>query len=127
MKYTVAYDDGQQRFKLEFPCPSRLPQEGDVYAATIPFGTVGRIAYAIGDRFAVMGRTQQVPHCRVSSIGNLLVLCKGGTSVWTEFDAGVARGTLVLVAPNVSEDRLAEVREVLDSIRMRSAEEVTSE
>jgi hypothetical protein len=84
-------------FTLAFPKPDRLPEPGDVYETTISFTTLAQVDYNIGDRFEVLERTSMTRHGRHSSIGNLLIKCRHRTSVWTEFDAGVASGQFKLV------------------------------
>jgi len=95
--YTVTIDNGKHKLMGTFPMPDRLPQVGDVYETTEPFVTLAKLAYNIGDRFEVIERTQMNKHGRLSSIGNLLIRDRFTTSVWTEFDAGVARGQFKLV------------------------------
>lgn len=97
--YRVTYDDGRHRAVRDLQCPDRLPQPGDVYEAAHAFSTLADVAYNIGDRFEVLERTQMNKHHRTSSLGNLLIKCQHMTSVWTEFDAGVATGQFKLVEP----------------------------
>lgn len=97
MTYTVTYDDGKICNSGEFDVPERLPQMGDVYAWTRASLTVGGNSYDPSDRMMVLGRTNEAPHFRTSSLGNLLVQTKYSVSVWTCFEACVASGALKLV------------------------------
>lgn len=97
--YKVEYDDGAKHFEMEFREPARVPQCGDVYRLTFPISTLAKVSYKAGDLFTVLERTGFAPHHRTSSLGNLLIKCKHMTSVWTEFDHGVATGMFKLVEP----------------------------
>lgn len=104
------YNDGSTRVLTDFPWPARLAQPGDVYAARVPLHTLGA-SYNVGDRFAIVARVFEVHHHRLSSLGNLVVLCKAGQSVWSEFDAHIANGTVELVIEGKGENQ--EVQTVL--------------
>lgn len=119
MKYTITFDDGRKRSVYSKPCPARLPQQGDVYVTRIPFATLGA-SYQVGDRFAILGRTQDAPHHFLSSLGNLVILCKVMRSIWSEFDAAVATGEVELVQRASDEAATSAVARVLDSIRRRN-------
>ncbi len=95
--YTVDIEEQGSKLTITLAQPERLPEPGDVYETTMPFGTLAKVSYNIGDRFEVLERTRLTRHGRVSSIGNLLIKCRHRTSVWTEFDAGVATGQFRLV------------------------------
>lgn len=96
MEYTVTYDDGDMQVQGKFERPERLPEAGDIYKAKEPFATLAKHEYLIGDLFTVVGRTDEAPHHRKSSLGNLRVSTKYGTSVWTNFDSMVAEGRVEL-------------------------------
>lgn len=70
--YTVDYDDGRNKFVLEFPMPDRLAQPGDVYEFTETARTLANQSYKKGDRLEIIERTQDRPHHRLSSLGNRL-------------------------------------------------------
>jgi hypothetical protein len=96
-KYTVTYDDGQDKGVGEFDAPERLPQSGDIYEWVRPARTLGGYSYDKGDLMTVVERTGHVPFYRTSSLGNLLVKGKHHTSVWTCFELCIAEGSLRLV------------------------------
>lgn len=98
-KYTVTIsnDKDLESISMKFPLPKRLASSGDTYETTIPFLTLANIEYFPGDRFYIIDRTNVAPHHRSSSLGNLLIRCKNRTSVWTEFDAGIATGMFKLI------------------------------
>ena len=95
-KYTVTYDDGKVKESAEFDCPDRLPEPGDVYEFTTPIWTLADVVYDVGDTLEIISRTTCVPHHRTSSLGNLLVRGKFGTSVWTNIELSIASGWLKL-------------------------------
>lgn len=97
--YVVTYDDGKVRVQASFRKPARLPQAGDVYEANEPVDTIAPARYEKGDTFEVLERTRFAPHHRLSELDNLLIRCKHMTSVWSEFDSGVACGRFRLRAP----------------------------
>lgn len=102
-KLTVVYDDGSEQGSWELDPPERLAEAGDVYEATEHFYTLGGAQYFPGDRFYVLERTQLAPFHRTSSVGNLLIQGKTKTSVWAEFDAGIAQGRFRLITPEPTE------------------------
>jgi hypothetical protein len=97
--YVITYDDGRVVLRAAFVRPDRVPQAGDVYEATQPGATIAPAQYVAGDTFEIMERTHFAPHHRKSELGNLIVRCKHMTSVWTEFDDGVACGRFRLRVP----------------------------
>ena len=96
-RYQITYDDGYNQVTEDFPCPDRLPQPGDVYEFTTPVYTLGQVWYGVGERMTVIERTDDAPHHRKSSLGNLRIRGPNYTSVWTNFEATIARGWLRLV------------------------------
>lgn len=102
MKHTLTYDDGKERGTIDFDNPERFAQPGDVYEVVKKFTTLAPVTYEAGDRLTVLERTNFTPYHRKSSLGNLLIRCKAGTSVWSCFDHFVAEGWLKLVASKVS-------------------------
>ncbi len=95
--YTVSVSSPEYQGSITFPLPERLAASGDTYEATTSFMTLGNRTYHRGDRFHVIDRTSSAPWKRSSSIGNLLIRCGDRTSVWTEFDAGIATGMFKLI------------------------------
>lgn len=95
-KYWVMYNDGSMLAWRDLQMPDRLPHYGDVYVWTHPNKTLGG-EYCVGDRMEVLERTSDAPFHRTSSLGNLKIRCKHGVSVWTEFEAAIASGSLKLV------------------------------
>jgi hypothetical protein len=96
-EYTITYDDGITKVSGQLPAPERLPQPGDVYEFTKTVLTLANVRYGCGDRLEIIERTNEIPHYRLSSLGNLRVKCKFFTSVWTNIEAIVERGSLRLV------------------------------
>jgi len=97
MKYTVTFDDGKTCVSGELDRPERLPQCGDVYEVVQNVVTLAGHTHRRKDRMEVLERTGFAPHHRKSSLGNLLIRTKFGTSVWTCFEVCVAEGYFKLI------------------------------
>jgi hypothetical protein len=95
-KVTLKLRSGQV-LEGEHESPDRAPMCGDTYEFTRSTVTKGGHNYEVGDRLLVIERTGMAPHGYQSSLGNLLVRSKYGTSVWSCFDHCVAEGRLKLV------------------------------
>lgn len=79
--------------------PDRALQAGDVYRVVTPFRTFASVTYEPGDQLEIIERTDEAPHGRRSSLGNLRVRCKHFESVWTCFEPMILDGSVVLVKP----------------------------
>ena len=84
------------RSSAYFETPYRLAEPGDVYVATTNLITVGGKGYSTGDTFEILERTKAAPYGYSWSLGNLLIKCKYGESVWSCFEICLAEGHLKL-------------------------------
>jgi hypothetical protein len=104
--YTITYSGRMLKESAEFPAPDRLPREGDVYEFTCRVATLANVTYNKSDLLTIIRRTKAAPHCRISSLGNLLVACKYMTSIWTNIEMMVANGELRLKESKVGNGKL---------------------
>lgn len=90
--------NGQLLPSLTQPAPDRIPQPGDEYEFTCPVSTRAGVTYQKGDLLKVLDRTSKAPNFELSSLGNLVVEGKFGTSVWATLESCIARHLLKLVS-----------------------------
>lgn len=95
--YTITYHaPGSASVSGEAPTPERAVEPGDIYEFTEQATTLASVSYTTGDTLEMLDRTAKAPHHLTSSLGNLVVRCKHGTSVWTNIEWLVAEGILKL-------------------------------
>jgi len=95
--YTITYHaPGSEVVSGEAPLPNRAVELGDIYEFTRHATSLAGVSYVPGDTLEMLDRTAKAPHHRTSSLGNLIVRCKHGTSVWTCIEWLVAEGILKL-------------------------------
>lgn len=95
--YTITYYvPGSTILSGRAPTPDRAVEPGDIYEFTRHATSLAGVSYVPGDTLEMLDRTAKAPHHRTSSLGNLIVKCKHGTSVWTCIEWLVAEGTLKL-------------------------------
>lgn len=97
MSHTITVTVNSEEHSQEFPSPERRAMSGDIYESTTPLYTLSGNNYNIGDQFEVIKRTDEAPHRRLSSMGNLVIKTKYGSSIWSCFDLSIAEGFFKLV------------------------------
>jgi len=84
----VIFDDGKHRDESpEFPAPERPLMPGDVVVFKACMNTLGGEVYDVGDELLILERTDDRPHNRWNTEGNLRCRGKNGkATVWTNIE-----------------------------------------
>lgn len=83
------------KVRHSFNEPEHIPQIGDIYAVQRSFITAGNVIYKVGDELLMICRTDEAPHGRLSSLGNLFVQgVDAKTSIWSNIELAVTENTI---------------------------------
>ncbi len=87
------FEPHMTHFTERFEAPVPPLDAGDVVVIARPMDTLGGESYDLWDELHIMGRTDDAPHGRITTEGNLRVRGKNGhVTIWSNIEWMISKG-----------------------------------